>query len=935
MCKKMIFLISFVLLLSIAGNALANLVVHWRLDEGSGTTAFDSSGNGYDGEFVGTPEWGEGHNSPGALHFTDEGQIVLYSFDAPVEWPAGTVAVWVKADTVGQGNWNGVFSSHVPNSAGFQMDTDDGDPGNYRFQPGGIVFGAVTTDWVHLAVAWDGTSANTYYNGSLANSGTVTATNTTFNQFAMAINRNAANTLMGLFDDLRIYDHALSEVEILGAMAGQPWPYAFGPNPADGALHEDTWVNLAWMPGDLALSHDVYLGESFDDVNSGVEGTFRGNQAGTDFIIGFPGFAYPDGLVPGATYYWRVDELNDTEPNSPWKGDVWSFTVPPKTAYDPVPADGVKFIDPNVQLSWMPGFGTRLHHVYFGDNFDDVNIAAGGLPQADAIYTPGTLELDKVCYWRIDEFDGVETHKGDVWSFKTKPFIPITDPNFVGWWTLEEGIGTVALDWSGHGHDATFRGNPQWVDGYDGGALNFSGTDQSAVYSFSEETWSAYTVALWAKADVLGQGEWKSVFSSHIPNDFGFQLDVDGTDPGNYRYNGVNVGNAFFGTVTTNWVHIAVTSNGVSTTLYFNGNLVAGIGAADAVFNKFGIGVNRLEDNWFDGIIDDVRVYNRELTQEEIQYAMRGDPLLAWDASPANGSVPNLRDARSLSWLAGDNASQHDVYFGTDKNAVADADESDTTGIYRGRQGSTSYNTAQDVEWGGGPYYWRIDEYNTDQTISKGRIWTFTVADFIGIDDFEDYNTGENQIWYAWKDGLGYGTLGTEPYYAGNGTGSAVGDETTNSYTEETIVHGGSKSMPLFYDNSVFRYSEVEMTLSYPRDWTEEGVGVLSLWFYGDASNAAEPMYVALNGSAVVSHDNPNAVLIDEWNQWTIDLQEFADQGVNLANVNTIAIGFGNRNNPQVGGAGKMYFDDIQLLRPLQEPLIIDSALHNLIKKNG
>jgi hypothetical protein len=270
--------------------------------------------------------------------------------------------------------------------------------------------------------------------------------------------------------------------------------------------------------------------------------------------------------------------------------------------------------------------------------------------------------------------------------------------------------------------------------------------------------------------------------------------------------------------------------------------------------------------------------------------------------------------------LAGDNASGHDVYFGTDKNAVADADESDTTGIYRGRQGSTSYNTAQDVEWGKGPYYWRIDEYNTDQTISKGRIWTFTVADFIGIDDFEDYNTGDNQIWYEWKDGLGYGTLGTEPYYAGNGTGSAVGDETTNSYTEETIVHGGSKSMPLAYDNSVFRYSEVEMTLSYPRDWTEEGVGVLSLWFYGDAANAAEPMYVALNGSAVVSHDNPNAVLIDEWNQWNIDLQEFADQGVNLTNVNTIAIGLGNKKNPVAGGSGKIYIDDIQLRRPLQEP---------------
>ena len=57
-------------------------------------------------------------------------------------------------------------------------------------------------------------------------------------------------------------------------------------------------------------------------------------------------------------------------------------------------------------------------------------------------------------------------------------------------------------------------------------------------------------------------------------------------------------------------------------------------------------------------------------------------------------------------------------------------------------------------------------------------------------------------------------------------------------------------SMPFFYDNSV-GYSEATMTLSYPRDWTEEGVGVLSLWFYGDPNNAPEPMYVALNGSAV------------------------------------------------------------------------------------
>ena len=108
------------------------------------------------------------------------------------------------------------------------------------------------------------------------------------------------------------------------------------------------------------------------------------------------------------------------------------------------------------------------------------------------------------------------------------------------------------------------------------------------------------------------------------------------------------------------------------------------------------------------------------------------------------------------------------------------------------------------------------------------------------------------------------------------------------------------------------------MTLIWPRDWTEEGVGVLSLWFYADASNAAERMYVALNGSAVVYHDDPSVALINTWTEWTIDLQEFAAQGVNLANVNTIAIGFGDKNNLQDGVSGMVFFDDIRLYRPAQ-----------------
>ena len=122
--------------------------------------------------------------------------------------------------------------------------------------------------------------------------------------------------------------------------------------------------------------------------------------------------------------------------------------------------------------------------------------------------------------------------------------------------------------------------------------------------------------------------------------------------------------------------------------------------------------------------------------------------------------------------------------------------------------------------------------------------------------------------------------------------------------------------MPVFYDNSVLFYSEVEKTLTYPRDWTENGVTTLTIWFRGGPDNAAETLYVALNDNAIVTNDNPNAAQVTSWTEWIIDLQAFADQGVDLADVNTIALGLGDKKNPAAGGSGTMYFDDIRLYPP-------------------
>ncbi|MFC1635172.1 hypothetical protein ACFL5Z_10040, partial [Planctomycetota bacterium] len=456
-------------------------------------------------------------------------------------------------------------------------------------------------------------------------------------------------------------------------------------------------------------------------------------------------------------------------------------------------------------------------------------------------------------------------------------------------------------------------------------------------------------------------------------------------------------------------------------------------------------------------------------------------------------------------WKAGDDAAQHDVYFGLAKDAVENADTSDASGIYRGRQNAMNYTPPEGVEWSGGPYYWRVDEVNTDGTISKGRVWVFTVVDFILVEDFEDYTDNDadgEAIWQHWIDGFGV-----------PGNGAQVG-YLLPPYAEQTIVHSGTQSMPLLYDNTAgVTNSEAVLALTAPRDWTKHGLEDLTLWFRGypgsvgsfvegpagtytmtaggadiggttdrfhyafktltgagsivarvnrvrntnawakagvmiretleagsknafacvtpgngvifqgrteadaagfssnqagiaapywvklerDAagnfmvshsangtawesventiptnipmtsnvyvglaltshdvvmtgeavfsnvtmtgsvsgqwahqdigisSNAAEPLYVALsnaNGaSAVIAHEDPAAATIEEWAEWRIPLQAFADQGINLADVDSIAVGLGSKAGvASSGGSGMVYFDDIRLYPPAPEP---------------
>jgi hypothetical protein len=296
-------------------------------------------------------------------------------------------------------------------------------------------------------------------------------------------------------------------------------------------------------------------------------------------------------------------------------------------------------------------------------------------------------------------------------------------------------------------------------------------------------------------------------------------------------------------------------------------------------------------------------------------------PVRAYSPTPANLAT-DVTDTPTLRWLAGQKAAKHNVYFGTDATAVANATTA-STGIYRGQQNldATTYVPTEVPLLWSKTYYWRIDEINPAEPGApwKGVVWSFTTANYILVDDFEDYTDDVGRrIFQTWKDGWGYNE--PAPGYAGNGTGSAVG-YSQPPFAEPTTVHGGGQSMPLAYDNSgaagKARYSETVREWASPQDWTRNNVKALTLYFYGALANAPEGLYVALEDNAahvkVVNYPDPEAVQAAGWQEWNIELSQFSAAGVNLKAVKKMYIGLGNRSSPKLGGTGTIFIDDIRV----------------------
>ena len=517
------------------------------------------------------------------------------------------------------------------------------------------------------------------------------------------------------------------------------------------------------------------------------------------------------------------------------------------TATNPVPEDTATDVVRDIVLEWTAGETAATHDVYFGTVFEDVNAASRSNPlevlvsqgQSDASYTPGLLDFSTTYYWRIDEVNGAPDNtifKGGIWSFTAEP---------VGY-AIEGIIATASNSAEGAGPENTINGS------------GLNGNDEH-----STEASDMWLTTADATAPVWIQYEFDRVYKMHELLVWNYNVQFEPVL--GFGAKDVTVEYSTDGETWTAMGDIefaqaaAVPSYAASTTV--------DLGGVAARYVRLTI-----NDNW-GGLT--------QIGLSEVRFLYI--PTQPREPQPDDEAV-DVEPTTTLSWRAGREAASHEVYFGTDAEALDLAEVVDAARF-----------TPDDLQYGA-TYYWRVDEVNEADAIPvwAGEVWTFSTQEYALVDGFEDYNDdleAGTAIFDTWLDGWV------------NDTGSTVG-YLNSPFAEQTIVHSGAQSMPLTYDNTgSASYSEAERRFAEPQDWTANGIKSLSLYFQGAPDNTGQ-MYVKINNTKIAYTGDPADIAKTAWLPWNIDLSVVG----NLRNVTNLTIGIEGS-----GSKGIVYIDDVRL----------------------
>ncbi|MFC1634275.1 LamG-like jellyroll fold domain-containing protein [Planctomycetota bacterium] len=324
MCKKLILLASFILLLGLvltrtADGAPPRLIGWWKFD---GDT-LDSSGLGNDGTAVGNPTFVPGKVGSGAIDLDGKSDYVV--IDAVADDITSnnlTLSAWLKTSSDMNTEW---FSCNTAGRDDVIKFVIQSTKAAFRIEG---VFASSTTpvndgQWHFLTLVLDGFTGYVYVDGVEENYHGADPTFSDDDLWSIGQEWDSGGPgahLAGTVDDARIYDRALTAEGVRKVMMGIPHGAAFDPSPVDEATDVPRDVTFSWTPGEYAApanGHMFYLSENFNDVNDGIGGI---PQSATNYTP-------TQRLDFDTTYYWRVDEVNGPPDYTVYEGKVWSFTT--------------------------------------------------------------------------------------------------------------------------------------------------------------------------------------------------------------------------------------------------------------------------------------------------------------------------------------------------------------------------------------------------------------------------------------------------------------------------------------------------------------------------------------------------------------------------------------------------------------------------------
>jgi len=650
-------------------------VVAFSFDQGSGTTAVDESGNGNNGTIKGA-SWTEGRFG-GALRFDGVDDWVTVTDRAALDLGTSyTLSAWVQPES--SNRWQTVLMKETAGTFGYALyaTSDSPPPSAWAGATSTYGTGALPrSSWSHLTVTVGGGVQRLYVNGTQVASGPVSGAVATDGAFRIGGNSVWSNEFFkGKIDEVRVYDRTLGADEVRadrdrGIGGGEPAP---DPEPPSDAV-------AAW-------SFDESSGTvAHDATSNGHDGTVRG-------ATWAPG-RYGNGLkFDGVDDWVTVADHDDLDLSSPYTLSAWvrpesrarwqtillkelgstlSYALYATSSWDapsawnnnnsaygprPLPSDTWSHVAVTVsgstQRLYVDGDLVATSPAEFAlEGSGPLRI--GGNSIWTEFFT-GTIDEVRV-YARALSADEIEADRrtpiGDAEPEPGPDPDPDPEPGTgdgpVAAYAFDATSGTTAVDASGNGHTGTVSGATWTTGGRHGGALRFDGVNDWVTVADHPDLdlGGRWTLSAWVRPESTAR--WSTVILKEADPTLSYALYArsDSTAPSAWTSYSWAYGDAALPNAT--WSHLTATLDDGTLRFYVNGVLRQTTTAAQAGIQTdepLRIGGNAVWGEWFTGLIDDVRVYDRALSTAEVQ----ADMETAVPSSPPAGAA-RAGTARSAS----------------------------------------------------------------------------------------------------------------------------------------------------------------------------------------------------------------------------------------------------------------------------------------------